>query len=250
MKIANLYVDATPTSIAYVVRHDGLVYYNCHKLEPKLTVNEAEYQALIEGLESFLSGLVPGARELFRQIIVQGFKDTDYHDVAYYFAKPPLDSPRADLNPAHDPSVSATDTQIRVGERAFDFSFKGVDGKKLHLSDVDAEFKLVLFWTSWCPYCLETLPGIVSVYSRFRDRGLEVIAVSIDEEDEPWFTHVSSKELRWINTRIPFSASNQTLLRYNVDETPKMYLLSRDLTVLSRPANQRQLQSKLNKLLR
>ena len=51
MKIANLYVDATPTSIAYVVRHDGLEYYNCHKLEPKLTVNEAEYQALIEGLE-------------------------------------------------------------------------------------------------------------------------------------------------------------------------------------------------------
>jgi len=50
MKSAKLYVDATPKSIAYVV-DSGNTYYQCRKLEPALTTNEAEYQALIEGLE-------------------------------------------------------------------------------------------------------------------------------------------------------------------------------------------------------
>jgi ribonuclease HI len=43
-----VYIDATPGSIAYIVNDD---YYYSHVLEPKLTVNEAEYQTLIEALE-------------------------------------------------------------------------------------------------------------------------------------------------------------------------------------------------------
>ena len=49
MKLAKLYVDATPKSIAYVV-DAGNTYYECHTIE-KHTTNEAEYMALIEGLE-------------------------------------------------------------------------------------------------------------------------------------------------------------------------------------------------------
>ena len=50
MRPAKLYVDATPKSIAYLI-DAGNTYYQCRKLDGKFTTNEAEYQALIEGLK-------------------------------------------------------------------------------------------------------------------------------------------------------------------------------------------------------
>ena len=48
--IADLYVDATPRSTAYVIKTDKTTLYNARKLPTKLTVNEAEYQALSDGI--------------------------------------------------------------------------------------------------------------------------------------------------------------------------------------------------------
>lgn len=53
MKFCNLYVDATPKSTAYILEdeHGKTLHYESRKLDTKLTVNEAEYQALIEGVD-------------------------------------------------------------------------------------------------------------------------------------------------------------------------------------------------------
>ena len=43
---------------------------------------------------------------------------------------------------------------------------------------------IVNFWATWCPPCLREFPDIISFYDDHRDRGLEVIAVSMNEADE------------------------------------------------------------------
>jgi len=40
------------------------------------------------------------------------------------------------------------------------------------------------FWASWCPPCLEEFPDIIEVYDEYHSRGLEVIAVSMNADDE------------------------------------------------------------------
>jgi len=43
---------------------------------------------------------------------------------------------------------------------------------------------IVNFWASWCPPCLEEFPDIIEVYDDYHTEGLEVIAVSMNAEDE------------------------------------------------------------------
>lgn len=43
---------------------------------------------------------------------------------------------------------------------------------------------LVNFWASWCAPCREEMPAIESFYRRHRDHGLEVIAISMDEDKD------------------------------------------------------------------
>jgi len=43
---------------------------------------------------------------------------------------------------------------------------------------------LVNFWASWCDPCREEMPAIDAFYRKYRDRGFEVIAISMDTDDD------------------------------------------------------------------
>jgi thiol-disulfide isomerase/thioredoxin len=43
---------------------------------------------------------------------------------------------------------------------------------------------LLHFWATWCPPCADEFPALVQVYTAYKPRGLEVIAVSLNDFSE------------------------------------------------------------------
>lgn len=43
---------------------------------------------------------------------------------------------------------------------------------------------VVNFWATWCPPCLREFPDIIDVYSDFREKGLAVYAISMNEAED------------------------------------------------------------------
>lgn len=70
---------------------------------------------------------------------------------------------------------------VEVGDRVPQYSAPDLSGREISLEDHAGEVVLVNVWATWCGPCRVEMPPIQSIYSRYRDRGFTVLAVSIDQ---------------------------------------------------------------------
>jgi len=56
------------------------------------------------------------------------------------------------------------------------------DGKPLSLAALRGKVVVVNFWATWCPYCRHEMPAMEKFYRDYRDRGVEIVALSEDDD--------------------------------------------------------------------
>ena len=56
-----------------------------------------------------------------------------------------------------------------------------LDGKPIRLADLRGEAVWVNFWTTWCPPCESEVPILRDVSARYKDKGLVLVAISVQE---------------------------------------------------------------------
>ena len=61
------------------------------------------------------------------------------------------------------------------------FTLKSLDGKTLALAELKGKIVVVNFWATWCPPCRAEIPDFVEFYNQNKDKGLEIVGVSVDE---------------------------------------------------------------------
>jgi thiol-disulfide isomerase/thioredoxin len=65
------------------------------------------------------------------------------------------------------------------------FSLLDVSGQRLELSSYRGKVVLLDFWATWCDPCREEIPHFVELQEKYRDQGLQIIGVSMDDGPEP-----------------------------------------------------------------
>jgi cytochrome c biogenesis protein CcmG/thiol:disulfide interchange protein DsbE len=62
-----------------------------------------------------------------------------------------------------------------------DFALTDLAGKPLRLADFKGKVLLLNFWATWCPPCRAEIPDFISSYKDYRDKGLAIVGVSVDQ---------------------------------------------------------------------
>jgi thiol-disulfide isomerase/thioredoxin len=108
---------------------------------------------------------------------------TDLHGKSQMTATRPDVARAKGLPPPTDPDHH---TSVKDASEPFRFSFPDLNGKIVSNTDAQFQGKVVLvnITGSWCPNCHDEAPFLAELYRKYRSRGLEVVALSFEEEDQ------------------------------------------------------------------
>lgn len=67
------------------------------------------------------------------------------------------------------------------GTMAFQFAVKDKDGKDLSLADFKGKYVLLDFWATWCVPCRASMPHMIGLYKKYKDKNFDVISVGDDD---------------------------------------------------------------------
>lgn len=137
-----------------------------------------------------------------------------------------------------------TDRSLAIGKTVSDFTLPDSNGANRSLRDIlDANrFVFVDFWASWCGPCIESIPALKDVYDTFKRNGLEIVSVSIDENEESWVERSEELDLPWINLGELKGFKGEVASSYGVTFIPKGYLVDAEGVIVQKNLTPAQLE--------
>ena len=104
-------------------------------------------------------------------------------DTAAHIARRPAEARKENLAP---PTDTAQQTTIKDPNARFIFSAPDLSGKNVSNADpqFDGKVVIVAIGGSWCPNCHDEAPFLVELYKQFHSKGLEIVNLSFEEEDQ------------------------------------------------------------------
>jgi len=101
---------------------------------------------------------------------------------------------------------------------------RGPKGTPARLSDFKGQIVLVKFWASWCPQCAEVFASLDGLDRDYRARGVEVIAVNVDEHRNNADAFLKAHPSR---VRVLFDPRARAFAAFGASGVPASFLIDR-----------------------
>lgn len=124
-----------------------------------------------------------------------------------------------------DASMIATSPRPTIGSQAPEFRLLDMNGRPVALSDLKGKVVLLNFWATWCFPCRVEMPSMEVLYRSYRDKGLEILAVSVDEQG-PAVTRPFQED-KGLTFPILHDRDYQVGLIYGARSLPMTYIIDR-----------------------
>lgn len=114
------------------------------------------------------------------------------------------------------------------GALAPDFRQANPEGELISLASFRGKILVLDFWASWCGPCRKANPHMVKLYHKFKDKGVDFLGVSLDEDKEEWVKAIKADKLTWTHVSDLRGFANQAAILFDVHAIPATYLIDRE----------------------
>jgi cytochrome c biogenesis protein CcmG, thiol:disulfide interchange protein DsbE len=112
----------------------------------------------------------------------------------------------------------------RIGSNAPDFTVQDTQNK-ITLSQFRGQVVVLNFWATWCPPCVEEMPSLVEMQRRLKTKGVTVVAVSMDVDENAYKRFLKDHGVNLLTVRDPDQKSNAL---YGTFKFPETYIIDRN----------------------
>ncbi|MBV7532085.1 TlpA disulfide reductase family protein [Chitinophaga sp. sic0106] len=137
---------------------------------------------------------------------------------------------------------------IRVGAPAPKFVQKDVNDKTVQLDDVKGKYVLLEFWASWCGPCRAENPNLTGQYKKYKEKGFEIIAVSLDDHKDKWIEAIAKDGLPWMHVSDLKGWNNEVGRLYGIRAVPANFLLDENRNIIAVNLRGEELNKKLTEV--
>jgi len=121
--------------------------------------------------------------------------------------------------------IGFNSSAVEEGEVLPDFALPSIYEGKAEITSASLEGKTIYldFWASWCAPCIQSLPLYNEMYQKYKDQGLEVVAINLDNPIEDGLDFLLDTPLDFL---IPSDPEGGSAELFEVIGMPTSYLIA------------------------
>lgn len=145
--------------------------------------------------------------------------------------------------------LATLQAQPRQGMKAYEIALPTVSGDTIRLSSLKGKVVLLDFWASWCGPCRSSNKSLAKLYPKYKDKGFEIFAVSMDNEKQDWQNAIKKDKVNWLQVNAPGGWENATALQWRVEALPTSYLIDKEGKLIAMDLEGKNLEKVLKELI-
>ena len=140
-------------------------------------------------------------------------------------------------------------SKVETGNTAPVFKQESLDNKIVSLADYKGKYVLLEFWASWCGPCRAEIPNLINKYEQFKNKGFDVLSVSLDDDKVKWKAAVEQHNMPWMQVSDLKGWRNDVARLYGINAVPANFLIDPQGKIIAQNLRGNVLGSKLNEVL-
>lgn len=144
--------------------------------------------------------------------------------------------------------AAANAKRVSLGSPAPFFEYPTPDGKMVGPKDYKGKVLLIDFWASWCGPCIAEIPNVKKVYEMYKDKGLEVLSVSIDKGSAEWLLALDKIKMPWKQV-LATNAGKEITSLYQFSGIPFIVLIDKEGRIVQKNLRGASMENAIKELL-
>ncbi len=144
---------------------------------------------------------------------------------------------------------NVAEAQPRQGQSAAEIALPSIAGDTLRLSSLKGKVVLLDFWASWCGPCRSSNRELTKLYPKYRNKGFEIIGVSLDDDISKWKAAVAKDKITWLQVNEPGGWEANTAKQWDISAIPTSFLIDKEGKLLAMDLTSKELEKALKYLI-
>jgi thiol-disulfide isomerase/thioredoxin len=129
------------------------------------------------------------------------------------------------------------------------FLLRDSSGHEIDTKQFKGKYTLIVCWASWCKPCRVEHPDLNVLYKKYKDKGFEIVGVSLDKDKQKWTQAIAKDQLLWPQLIDPNAFDGEMAKHYGIDAIPASYLLDKDGKIVGKGLTAEEIEATIKNIL-